>query len=597
MDCKAPTCQYSKNRNKCIKPNPYIEAISWCRRNKINFNKCKELYNMNKNDSKQKACERYAERINYIPSKIVKKLSDESINKSRTVSMTSKSFNFTKSKSRSRSKSKSKSKSRLRLRSDFVTYKEKGKKKQHIKTIKKYKTRKGKTARIATRKSLKDAFLQDIKQRPELRERVFLKHIIDDGNENKEMQKQLSNIHVLPILSPKSKSISNLSKKIRELQEKYAANKIQKFIMKKIIQRLETLENRLGYFKYINEYLKNTPELLCLKGKKYADKLGNINDGYELGTFLKLVKKIGTESANGIIYKTVAKNVILTLATKIMPMSKDNKYEIRLNQVVTEVIKRRLSKHFLLSYKTYECNQPSIDPAIPKIVHNTKYLITLNELAHGDVKTLCNSQMFLSNNEFIANIALQCLFAIATFHSLGYSHNDCHWGNFLFHVSSKPLDGWYMYSVFDKTFYMKNCGYNIMISDFGMTKEIDRTPINMNRVVGDYVRILHAFITKTDHGWLETYPPSFKMLSTIMLQLKLMLMQCMVKKYDDEQTLNSIIQFYLHRPILNNVISETLPSYDIILNREHAFIITQDIYTKNNVDLKKSYLRKITPKK
>ena len=55
--------------------------------------------------------------------------------------------------------------------------------------------------------------------------------------------------------------LNSLSRKIRELREKYAANKIQRFIMKKIIQRLETLEGRIRYYKYINEYLKNQYQL------------------------------------------------------------------------------------------------------------------------------------------------------------------------------------------------------------------------------------------------------------------------------------------------------------------------------------------------
>lgn len=591
MDCKAPTCYYSKKRNKCVRPNSYIETLSWCRRNKINTAQCRELYYNDKKDAKNKACERYAERLVYVPqpkkrrTKMIRKSDDEldkknaimtfsnqsSNNKSNSVSITSKSFKFSRS-------------NKVFRQSPIVK-----------KTAKYFKTRKTYT-RKESAKTHKDLLLKDINKRPKLHQRVFLKDLIDA---DKKVDKQISNIEILPILSPKSevKSISNISKKIRQLREKYAANKLQKFIMKKIIKRLETLDNRIVYYKYINEYLKNTPDLVCLKSKKYADKSGNINDGFELGSFLKLVKKIGTESVNGVIYKTVAKNVILTLATKIMPINNDNKYEIRLNEVVTEIIKRKLSKHFLMAYKSYQCHEASLDPKIPKIVHNNHYLITLNELAHGDVKSLCHNQIFLSNNETVANIALQCLLSIATFHSLDYSHNDCHWGNFLFHVSSKELSGWYEYSIFDKTYYVKNCGYNVMIYDFGLIKQRAKTGISINRIVGDYVRIMHAFIKKTDDGWLENYPPSYDILSKIMYNLKMILMQCMVKKYDDEQIINSIIHFYLNKTILNHVIVDTLPIGESVLNKDNPFIITKNIYEKNNVELKKHYLRKITPKK
>ena len=33
--CDEPKCMYSNRYKKCIKPNPYIEKISECGRNKI----------------------------------------------------------------------------------------------------------------------------------------------------------------------------------------------------------------------------------------------------------------------------------------------------------------------------------------------------------------------------------------------------------------------------------------------------------------------------------------------------------------------------------------------------------------------------------
>jgi hypothetical protein len=581
MDCKSPTCQYSQKRHKCIRPNSYIEALSWCRRNKINVKECKEQYQNDKSYAKKTACDRYSERLSYVPiqkpRKNIRKEKKEEKQKTKkdgSISVTSKSFQF----------SKSTSAFKKVFKPPFI----------EKRTAKYIKTKKGTTIKNNTKTS-KDQLLKNIQQKPKLVQRVFLKDIVDG---DKQINKELSNINILPVLSPKPnlKSMSNISKKIRELREKYAANKIQKFIMKKIIQRLETIDGRIRYYKYINEYLKNTPDYVCLKSKKYADKKGNINDGFELGNFLKLVKRIGTESAYGVIYKTVAKNVILTLATKIMPITKDNKYEIRLNQVATEIVKRKLSRHFLMSYKSYECNQPSVDPTIPSIVKNKNYLITLNELAHGDIKTLCTNQIFLTNNDIVANVALQCMFAVATFHSLDYTHNDCHWGNFLFHVN-KSIDGWFEYIIYGETFYMKNCGYNIMIYDFGLINKMSTSPTGMNRISGDYARIMHAFISKQDKGWLETYPQSYDIMSKMMHNLQSSLMICMVRKYDDEQIIKNIISFYLNKPILNRILTTTLPDGATILNKDHPFILTKDIYKINNIDMKKSYLRKITPKK
>jgi len=31
-DCKDPYCVYSINKKKCVKPNPYIQFLSYCKR-------------------------------------------------------------------------------------------------------------------------------------------------------------------------------------------------------------------------------------------------------------------------------------------------------------------------------------------------------------------------------------------------------------------------------------------------------------------------------------------------------------------------------------------------------------------------------------
>ena len=243
-----------------------------------------------------------------------------------------------------------------------------------------------------------------------------------------------------------------------------------------------------------------------------------------------------------------------------------------------------------MSYKTYECDHLSIDPALPKVVMNKKYLITLNELAHGDIKTLCNNQMFLSNNEIVANVALQCLFSIGTLHSLNYIHQDCHWGNFLFHVSKK-IDGWFEYSIYGKQFFVKNCGYNIMIYDFGLIKQMDHSSRHtINFIISDYLRILNAFIIKKNYGWLSSFPTSYEVMSKIMYNLKLAIHQSTLKQLNEEQIILMIIDFYSKHQLLNRVITTQLPAGEIVLNKGHPYIITNDLYGNNKLSLK------ITPK-
>jgi hypothetical protein len=60
-NCKNPTCVYNKNKNKCVKPNPYVQWLSKCRKTLNSIQKCKSLYNMSVEKHKKKACDYYLE--------------------------------------------------------------------------------------------------------------------------------------------------------------------------------------------------------------------------------------------------------------------------------------------------------------------------------------------------------------------------------------------------------------------------------------------------------------------------------------------------------------------------------------------------------
>ena len=62
--CKLPPfCEYSKKKQKCIKPNPYVEYIAKCKRDNIKLDDCKKLYKLNKAHAIQDACKNREERF------------------------------------------------------------------------------------------------------------------------------------------------------------------------------------------------------------------------------------------------------------------------------------------------------------------------------------------------------------------------------------------------------------------------------------------------------------------------------------------------------------------------------------------------------
>jgi len=49
-------CVFNKKTKKCVKPNPYIEYISYCKKKGIPFHITKKTYNENKEEIKKDAC-------------------------------------------------------------------------------------------------------------------------------------------------------------------------------------------------------------------------------------------------------------------------------------------------------------------------------------------------------------------------------------------------------------------------------------------------------------------------------------------------------------------------------------------------------------
>ncbi len=245
--------------------------------------------------------------------------------------------------------------------------------------------------------------------------------------------------------------------------------KIQKFLKKYLLSKYYTIDERIKYYNYVQKHLKDIPKKSCLVPKTFVVD-SQLYDGYTINDFIDLEMPIGTKSKYGVIYKTSCRNMLgrFPIASKLMEIDDKNKKEVDLNVALSEhVLKKRISRHFIFCYKSFECHEMST--TVPNIISNKHYFVTLNELANGDLYSLSKNWRIMRNDELMLNIILQCLLSIATFHKLGWIHQDCHAGNFLYHVTEET-SGYYAYNILGKKYYLKNCGYNMMIYDFGLAE-------------------------------------------------------------------------------------------------------------------------------
>ena len=261
--------------------------------------------------------------------------------------------------------------------------------------------------------------------------------------------------------------------------------------------------NKNNLIKRINNYQLLSKKIALLRNDDCLEKKTFKGfEGYTIRNIINLEKKIGTKSKYASIYLTGVPNfhIPFPIATKVMKYNYSNVNEINIMLIITRLlILTKISRHFLMIYGHCTCSN---------IIDERLKLISINELADGDLKMLINTRKVLIDNELILNILFQTFISIATFHnSVGYIHRDAHYGNFLYQQNSEI--GYYHYKFNDKDYYLKSCKYNIIIYDYGFAKEINKYSTDTDfikkqnkYIYGDYYKIIHAFINKKNGGWI-----------------------------------------------------------------------------------------------
>ena len=273
----------------------------------------------------------------------------------------------------------------------------------------------------------------------------------DFEKEYREIQKKRG---ILPVLSPRPSPLP-VKETPEEARKRLLRDSLilsRKIVVSPVKKTLLTLTD-LNY--RIKRYYKITPLLEQSIGDSKC--LTKIGEGYEIGN-IKLEKKIGS-GANAVIYLATINNSDLQLACKITNTKRKRELEIY-KWITDNLILKKMSKHFPLTYKTTLCIEDNTT-----LTDNEKS-VNYIEFCNGDLSTLVLTQKDVVNNKsLINNIFYQALICIATYQNrVGYIHVDTHLGNFLYQKNNE--EGYYHYIYNGINFYIKSCGYNIIIIDF-----------------------------------------------------------------------------------------------------------------------------------
>jgi hypothetical protein len=275
------------------------------------------------------------------------------------------------------------------------------------------------------------------------------------------------------------------------------ANIIQRFLKNKLILTKNNLDTRIQRYNLIKKRLADIKSNRCLTKKKFGNK-----HGYTIDGIVNLEKKIGSDSVNASIYLTSMPYLLgsYPIASKLMKSTANNESETKMNAWITEnLILKKQSKHFVIMYKATKC--PSSGSPAKRLFIGER-LVNYNELCNGDLSSLMKTDE--RNDEMLMiNLAYQVLIAVATYQNrVGYSHMDCHHGNFLYQLNTEASStGYYHYVYNGLNFYIKSCKYNMCIFDFGLSVPMSKA--DDRYVFSDYYRILHGFVSEKTMGWIE----------------------------------------------------------------------------------------------
>ena len=380
---------------------------------------------------------------------------------------------------------------------------------------------------------------------------IIKRRLVLNKNRNVKVINYISNVSKKLSVKPVNNSGSHIFSD--DLKNKARnANIIKSFLQDKLVINKYNLSNRVNNYYLLKKKLALLRDNDCLEKKTF-----NGENGYTIRNIINLEKKIGSKSKYGTIYLTSVPNIIgvYPIATKIMKYDNDNISEVRLMTIITnKIILKKLSRHFLIIFGSCTCT---------KRIAEKLRLISINELANGDLKMLINNKDLLRDVELLMNLLFQTYISIATFQNLvGYVHKDAHYGNFLYQLNNEM--GYYHYVFDGKDYYLKACKYNIIIFDYGFARKININAKNdlmlankeSKRIFEDYRRIINAFMNKKS-GWGKYLNLPDERTNNIMLEI--------VAKLDkmiyNELTTNTLNNQHYHVRLFNSIIEEIFLKY------------------------------------
>jgi len=268
--------------------------------------------------------------------------------------------------------------------------------------------------------------------------------------------------------------------------------------------------DRIVYYKKIIKHLKfdKNRKNYCIRFYKFDKKTEK--PIFRIGNNIILKTQISRDSLHGAIFLSSFRDETSKLfkyIIKVTPVNPKTTVEIKINEIVSNAVLKKLCPHFPISYGNALCMKDNLIKSsfissegiksykkedIPNFVFNNKgcyskydnphcdkysndYYIYLNELASGDLQKFNNN--IIKDNKLVNNTIAQLFISLMFFYKeTGCYHCNATTNNFLYHTIKKG--GYFHYRIFKQDYYIENIGYLWIIWNYREARSLKELKSN-----------------------------------------------------------------------------------------------------------------------
>jgi len=291
--------------------------------------------------------------------------------------------------------------------------------------------------------------------------------------------------------SPNSFSKEGIKKYKRKRSSSNSSSK--KDIKKYKIKRSSSNSSSLEGIKKYNDYMKNRKKYFHFLKNPDDKCIVSVNNIIHINNSEIVLENNPIDyGATSIVFKATNKINNISYILKIMSVSVN---EINFMKKSSKYVLNGITPHFIILHQNLLCsdsknNNDMFDST--RFLLENKYSILIMEMFDGNVENLLSDY---NDDDILLSIHAQIYISILSFHKiLKAVHDDSQYKNFYYKKITFSDNDYFHYIINNKSVYIKNKGYLIVIADYGFSYydfSLKKNKLPKKQLLEDYDMIIN----------------------------------------------------------------------------------------------------------